>query len=268
MCRTIALGGAAICTIARAVDATVTLVNVGVAADIPVHPAILDRRVCAGTRDITETAAMTHAETAAAILTGADIVRERLDSTDVFALGELGIGNTTAAAALTAALLERDAADVVGRGTGLDDAGLERKRNVVREAVERASRSGVLRPLDLLADLGGLEIAALVGAILAAAAAARPVVIDGFIATAAALVAVRLAPYARDALFAAHRSAEPGHTTQLHALELEPLLDLDLRLGEGTGAALALPLLEAAASILREMASFASAGVSNRNDRV
>jgi nicotinate-nucleotide--dimethylbenzimidazole phosphoribosyltransferase len=268
MCRTIAQGGAAICTIARAVDATVTLVNVGVATDISLHPAILDRRLRAGTRDIAETAAMTRAETVAAILTGADVVRERLDSTDVFALGELGIGNTTAAAALTAALLGRNVSEVVGRGTGLDDAGLEHKRNVVRAAVARSARQGPQQPIDLLTELGGLEIAALVGAILAAAAAARPVVIDGFIVTAAALVAVQLVPAARDVLFAAHRSAEPGHAAQLHALGLEPLLNLDLRLGEGTGAALALPLLEAAAAVLREMASFTSAGVSKRSDHV
>ena len=267
MCRTIADGGAAICTIARAVDATVTLVNVGVAREMPSHPAVLDRRLRAGTRDITETAAMTSAETAAAILTGADIVRERLATTDVFALGELGIANTTAAAALTAALLGRDAADVVGRGTGLDDAALEHKRSVVRTAVARAHREGARQPFDLLAQLGGLEIAALVGAILAGAAAARPVVLDGFIVSAAALVAVQLAHAARDALFAAHRSAEPGHVAQLHALRLEPMLDLDLRLGEGTGAALALPLLEAAAGVLREMATFASASVSQRSHR-
>jgi nicotinate-nucleotide--dimethylbenzimidazole phosphoribosyltransferase len=158
--------------------------------------------------------------------------------------------------------------EVVGRGTGLDDAGLEHKRNVVRAAVARSARQGPQQPIDLLTELGGLEIAALVGAILAAAAAARPVVIDGFIVTAAALVAVQLVPAARDVLFAAHRSAEPGHAAQLHALGLEPLLNLDLRLGEGTGAALALPLLEAAAAVLREMASFTSAGVSKRSDHV
>jgi nicotinate-nucleotide--dimethylbenzimidazole phosphoribosyltransferase len=202
----------------------------------------------------------------AAIQCGAGVVQERLAETDVFALGELGIANTTAAAALTGALLDCDAATVVGRGTGLDDAGLERKRRVVQQALDRIACNGCTHPLDLLAEVGGLEIAALVGAMLAAAAAARPIVLDGFIVCAAALVAVRLAPHARDAMFAAHRSAEPGHAAQLHALGLDPLLDLDLRLGEGTGAALALPVLEAAAGVLREMASFGTAGVSRRTD--
>lgn len=262
MCRTIAAGDAAISTIARAVDARVTLVNVGVATDVPAHPAIVDRRVRAGTRDFTRCPALTRSEATAALLEGARVVQERLDTTDIFALGDLGIGNTTAAAALTAVLLGVDAAEVVGRGTGLDDAGLARKRAVVERAVARVAFTTRPDPLDALAELGGLEIAALVGAMLAAAAAARPVVIDGFIVSAAALVAVRLAPASRDALFAAHRSAEPGHRAQLHDLALEPMLDLALRLGEGTGAALALPLLEAAAGMLREMASFDSAGVS------
>lgn len=264
MCRTIADGRAAICAIARAVNARVTLVDVGVASDVPAHPAIVDRRIRNGTADLSEGAALSPEETAAAILCGASIVQDGLTDTDVFALGELGIANTTAAAALTAALLDVDPATVVGRGTGLDDAGLERKRRAVHRAVERLASRRRTHPLDVLSEVGGLEIAALVGAMLAAAAAGRPIVLDGFIVGAAALVAERLTPYARDAMFAAHRSAEPGHVAQLRALRLDPLLDLDLRLGEGTGAALALPVLEAAAGVLREMASFGTAGVSRR----
>jgi nicotinate-nucleotide--dimethylbenzimidazole phosphoribosyltransferase len=262
MCRTIAAGGAAICAISRAVDANLTLVDVGVAGPVAPGPAIVSRRVRDGSRDITETAALTREEAVQAILVGADAVRERLPDTDVFAFGELGIGNTTAASAVTAALLDVDPDGVVGPGTGLDDEGVERKRRVVRNAVDRAVRTGISDPIDLLAQLGGLEIAALTGAILAAAAARRPVSLDGFICTAAALTAVRMAPAARDALFAAHRSAEPAHVALLDALGLEPLLDLDMRLGEGTGAALALPVLEAASGFLREMATFTSAGVS------
>jgi nicotinate-nucleotide--dimethylbenzimidazole phosphoribosyltransferase len=273
MCSTIAAGGAAICTIARSVDSALTLVDVGVAAELPSLPGVLQRRVRAGTRDMVDGPALTRCETIAGILVGAASVQERLDDTDIFALGELGIGNTTTAAVLTAAILHVDIATVVGRGTGLDDAGVERKLAVARAALDRVAARGVTDgalssgmddPLDLLAELGGLEIAALVGAILAAAAAGRPVVIDGFIVAAAALIAARLAPAARDAIFAAHCSAEPGHAVQLDALGLHPLLDLDLRLGEATGAALALPLLEAAAGVLREMASFEAAGVSNR----
>lgn len=262
MCRTFADGGAAICTIARAVDATVRLVDVGVATRVPAHPAILDRRIRAGTQDLSRGPAMSRDETIRAMLVGADVVHEAASDTDVFGLGELGIGNTTAASALSAALLDVDAAAVVGRGTGIDDDGLARKRSLVQCAVERIRTAGVRQPLDVLAEVGGLEIAALAGAILACGAHARPVVLDGFIVTAAALVAVRLAPAVRDVLFCAHRSAEPGHTLQLRALALDPLLELNLRLGEGTGAALALPLLEAAASVLREMATFSGAGVS------
>lgn len=271
MCSTIAAGGAAICAIGRAVDAAVTLVDVGVGADLPELPGVVQRRVRAGTRDIVDGPALTRAETIAAILVGAASVRERLDATDIFAFGELGIGNTTSAAALTAAVLHVDVASVVGRGTGLDDAGVERKLSVVRAALQRVNARGIADgvlssgnddPLEMLAELGGLEIAALVGAILAAATAGRPVVIDGFIVAAAALIAVRLAPAARDAIFAAHCSAEPGNAVQLRALGLHPLLELELRLGEATGAALALPILEAAAGVLREMASFGTAGVS------
>lgn len=267
MCRTIAAGGAAICTIGRAVDAEVVLVDVGVATPVPPDPAILARRIRDGTADIVEGPALSTDDALAALLVGAQMVHERAATSDVFAFGELGIGNTTAAAALTAALLDVDPDTLVGRGTGVDDAGLARKRDAVRRAVARvADRATSRNPLQTLAELGGLEIAALVGAILAAAAERRPVLIDGFIATAAALVAVRLAPAARDALFAAHRSAEPGHEVQRRALELTPLVDLELRLGEGTGAALALPILESASAILREMATFSSAGVSGKSE--
>jgi nicotinate-nucleotide--dimethylbenzimidazole phosphoribosyltransferase len=172
----------------------------------------------------------------------------------------MGIGNTTAAAALTAALTGATAAEVVGRGTGVDSATLVRKGEIVSAAVARLPPAA--DPVTVLAHLGGLEIAGLAGAVLAAARAQRAVVADGFIATAAVLVAARISPAAVDYVVAGHRSVEPGHALQLRALGLEPLLDLDLRLGEGTGAALALPLLEAASAILREMATFADAGVS------
>jgi nicotinate-nucleotide--dimethylbenzimidazole phosphoribosyltransferase len=171
------------------------------------------------------------------------------------------IGNTTSAAALTAVFTGRLPAEVTGRGTGVDDDGLSRKIGVVERALE-LHQPHPHRPLAALAAVGGFEIAGLVGVILGGAAAGLPVVLDGFIAGAAALVAVALAPAARAYLFAGHRSAEPGHRAALSALELEPILDLGLRLGEGTGAVLALPILDAAERVLDEMASFESAGVS------
>ncbi len=269
MVRNIAAGGAAVCAIARAVGADVVLADVGVAADLAGTTGVLHCKVRPGSRDFVEQPALTPAEVAAAMAAGAAIVDQLARRTDIFALGEMGIGNTTSAAALTVLLTGAPVAAVLGRGTGLDDAGLCRKRVAVEAAlarVERAHGGRAPSALQALCEVGGLEIAALAGATLAAAARKRVVVTDGFIATAAALAAVRMQPAAREWLFAAHRSVEPGHTVQLHALGLEPLLDLRLRLGEGTGALLALPLLEAAAAILREMATFASAGVSARSD--
>jgi nicotinate-nucleotide--dimethylbenzimidazole phosphoribosyltransferase len=203
---------------------------------------------------------MTRSDALRSIRVGAELVEERLDRTDVFALGEMGIGNTTAASALTAALCGVPADAVVGAGTGVDETTLELKRDIVRAAVSRIPPNA--DPVAVLAEVGGLEIAALVGVVLAAARAGRPVVTDGFITTAAALAAARIAPAALDYVIASHRSAERGHALQLSALGLEPLLDLELRLGEGTGAALALPIVDAAGSILREMATFSGAGVS------
>jgi nicotinate-nucleotide--dimethylbenzimidazole phosphoribosyltransferase len=259
MCRNYAAGGAAINAIARSVSAEVVAVDVGVCAD-PASLGVPSRKVRWGTADLSQGPAMTRAEALAAMRVGADLVEERRDRTDVFALGEMGIGNSTPAAALTAALCGAPADAVVGTGTGVDGPTLERKRLIVETAVSRLG--GESDPVSVLAEVGGLEIAGLVGVVLAAARAGRPVVTDGFIATAAVLVAARLAPAALGYVIASHRSAERGHAQQLDALGLEPLLDLGLRLGEGTGAALALPVLDAAAAVLREMASFTDAGVS------
>ena len=258
MCRNYAAGGAAINAIARSVSADVVAVDVGVCAD-PASLGVPSRKVRWGTADLSQGPAMTRAEALAAVRVGADLVMDRLDRTDVFALGEMGIGNTTSAAALTAALCGAPAEAVVGTGTGVDGPTLERKRRIVDTAVSRLG--GDLDPVRMLAEVGGLEIAGLVGVVLAAARATRPVVTDGFIATAAVLVAARLAPAAPGYVIASHRSVERGHALQLDALGLEPLLDLELRLGEGTGAALALPILDAATAVLREMASFTDAGV-------
>jgi nicotinate-nucleotide--dimethylbenzimidazole phosphoribosyltransferase len=203
---------------------------------------------------------MTPAECDAAVAAGTDLAMERFRAgAEVLALGDMGIGNTTSASALTAAILGLPADRLVGPGTGSTGARLQAKRTAVRLGLERVS--GVAEPLRLLRELGGFEIAGMVGAILAAAGASRTVVVDGFVVTAAALVAARLAPAVVDYMVAAHRSAEPGHVIQLEALGLVPLLDLSLRLGEGTGALLALPLLTAAAGLLRDMATFESAGI-------
>lgn len=205
---------------------------------------------------------MTPAQALAAIGVGLDLAA--LDA-DVICLGEMGIGNTTAASALVAALTGATAESVTGPGTGVDAAGRRRKVEAIRRALTRNAPDPA-DALDTLAKVGGFEIAGLVGVILAGAAYRLPVVLDGFIAGAAALVAARLEPTARTALIAAHRSAEPGHTRVLEALGLEPYLELGMRLGEGTGAALCIDLARAAVSVLTEMATFKSAGVTDRAD--
>jgi nicotinate-nucleotide--dimethylbenzimidazole phosphoribosyltransferase len=262
MLHAFASGGAAACVLARAHDVEVEVVDVGVdvAADA-VPPGIVVAKTRRGTARIDRAPAMTVAERDAAFAAGVAAVH-RAGAVDAIAVGEMGIGNTTAAAALLAALTGAPSGSCVGRGTGIDDAGLARKRLAVDAALRRVA--GIDEPGRLLAELGGLEIAAMTGAIAAAAAGARIVVVDGFIATVAALVAVRIDPEIRRHLVFAHRSAEAGHALALDALDAEPLLDLGLRLGEGTGAILAIPLLRAAAAVMREMATFDSAGVSDR----
>jgi len=258
-------GGAAINVLARAAGAELVVVDVGVAGPEVLSSGgtrLVHARVRSGTRDTTVEPAMDRDEALAAIGVGRDVVGELIaGGCDVVALGEMGIGNTTAASALVAALTGRPPAEVTGRGTGLDDDAVRRKVDVIESAIER-HRPGPEDPVGALAAVGGLEIAALVGAMLAAGEARVPVVLDGFITGAAALVAVAIAPNLRPRLIASHRSTEPGHRIVLDQLGLEPLLDLELRLGEGSGAALALPIIRAATLLLAEMATFDSAGVS------
>lgn len=254
-------GGAAINVLARQAGAEVVCVDVGVAAELS-HPRLVAAKVRAGTGNIAREAAMTQQEALSAIAAGCDVVdRLHSDGVRLFATGEMGIGNTTPSAALLAALTGVPVADAVGRGTGIDEQGLARKREVVQRALA-LHRPAAADPLALLAAVGGLEIAGLVGVVLAAASRRCPVIIDGFISTVAALVAVRLCPEAAEYLIASHRSQEPGHTAALAALGLQPALELDMRLGEGTGAALAIHLIDAASLIMAEMATFTSAGVS------
>jgi len=266
-------GGAAICVLAHRVGASLTVINVGVASEIP---AVVDAsggggrlvraRIRPGTADMTVGPAMTRAEAEAAITVGAEVAAEVIAAgVDVLAIGEMGIGNTTAASALTAALTGSTPADVTGRGTGLDDAGLARKISAVESALGAnglASGQPGNDAIGTLAGVGGLEIAALVGVVLEAVGSRIPVVVDGFIAGTAVLVAERLAPGVAARCIAAHRSVEPGHAIVLDALGLDPLLDLDLRLGEGSGAVLAFDLLDAAVAIRDRMATFDGAGVS------
>jgi nicotinate-nucleotide--dimethylbenzimidazole phosphoribosyltransferase len=263
MLENFARGGAAVTVLARQVGARVVVADLGSASPPSGLPGILDRRVSPGTRDFTTGPAMTHEETLEAMIRGAALVEEA--APDLVATGEMGIGNTTAASALTAVLTGSDPGEVTGRGTGIDDATWRRKVGAVRQALA-ANRPRADDPLGTLAAVGGLEIAGLAGVVLAGAARRVPVVVDGFIATVAALVAVRLAPVARDYLIAAHRSAEPGHARLLDALGLEPYLDLGMRLGEGTGAALGIGLIRCALACYAEMATFKEAGVSERLD--
>jgi nicotinate-nucleotide--dimethylbenzimidazole phosphoribosyltransferase len=258
-------GGAAINVLARQANARVVIADLGVDADLPPHPDLRTLKVRRGTASITRGPAMSIADAQQAIELGRQLVRDELGrGLDVVLTGDMGIGNTTASAALVCALTELDPQDVVGRGTGVDDSGLERKRDAVRKALAVNAQRLAQGPIDALAAVGGFEIAGLVGIILEAAAHRRPVVIDGFISSAAALVAARIAPGAAGYMIASHRSQELGHGAVLRRLGLKPLLELDLRLGEGTGAVLALPLLEAAVRTLNDMATFDEAGVSER----
>jgi nicotinate-nucleotide--dimethylbenzimidazole phosphoribosyltransferase len=257
-------GGAAINVLARLAGARVVVVDVGVAGEIPPADGLVVRKVARGTRNLAVEAAMTREEAAAAIEVGIEVVEaEWRRGLDLVATGDMGIGNTTASAAIVALLSGRPVAEVVGRGTGVDDAGLARKVGAIERGIA-ATRPDISDPLDVLAKVGGLEIAGLAGVILGGAARRMPVVVDGFISGAAALVAGALCPSARPYIIASHRSVEVGHAAALETLGLRPLLDLDLRLGEGTGAAIAMKLVDGALAIQDEMATFSEAGVSDR----
>lgn len=258
-------GGAAINVLARRAGARVVVADVGVASDLPEHPRLLQRKVGHGTRNMLEGPAMTTEEVLAAITAGIDIVEAEIrDGLDLVAIGEMGIGNTTAASAIVAAVTGAPVADVTGRGTGIDDAAWTHKVQVIERALA-INRPNPTQPLDVLSKVGGYEIAGLVGVILGAAARRRPVIVDGFISTSAALVATEICPAVQNYLIAAHNSVEVGHRVILDRLELLPLLNLNLRLGEGTGAAMAMHLVDDAVAVLDEMATFAEAGVSGKH---
>ena len=258
-------GGAAINALARATGARVIVVDIGVAGELS-HPDLISRKVAPGTADFMIEPAMNETDMLQAIQVGMDVFDEQLrQGVDLIATGDMGIGNTTASSAITSVLLRSPAALVTGRGTGINDEQLGHKVRVIEKAIERNAPKPN-DPLDVLMKVGGLEIAGLVGVILAAASRRIPVVIDGFISGAAALISVELNQMVSNYLFAGHVSVERGHRLILEKIGISPLLDLQLRLGEGTGAVLAMSIIESALSAHREMATFAEAGVSTREE--
>jgi nicotinate-nucleotide--dimethylbenzimidazole phosphoribosyltransferase len=257
-------GGAAINALSRVAGVTLEVVNAGIATPLPHTEGLVHISVAAGTRNFAHEPAMTRDEALAAMHAGAERVRHHAAlGTNVIGFGEMGIANTSAAACLMSRLCGVPIDECVGRGTGLDNAGLAKKRNVLASALARHALSA--DPIDVLATFGGFEIAMMAGAYLAAAEAGMTILVDGFIATSALLVADALAPNVREYCVFAHASNEAGHRRMLDFFGAIPLLCLDMRLGEGTGAALAVPLLRACVAFLNEMASFESAGVADRD---
>lgn len=264
-------GGAAINALAKTAGAHLVIVDSGVKSPIPAVDIskskiqFIQKPVRKGSRNFVQEPALTSEETVTAIRLGYDLaLRAKQDGVNLIGIGEMGIGNTTAAGAVTAALTGLPAAAVTGRGTGADDEILAKKRSAVEQAL-RLHAPDASDPLGILRTLGGLELAGLVGLCLGAAASRTAIVCDGFIATASAALTVRLSPASADYMFAAHLSSEPGHAALLRIIQQEPLLDLNMRLGEGTGAALAMNIIDAAVRAFTEMATFETAGVSNKN---
>lgn len=263
MLRNFARGGAAINVLVRAIGATLEVINLGTVTDAGALPDVLDRRIAPGTDNFCHGPAMNDAQLAAALTAGREAAeRAHGARAQLFIGGEMGIGNTTAASAIACAVLGLPPAQLVGPGTGLDPQGVKRKVSVVEKALAQHRSALDAGPVVALRCLGGFEIAALTGAFARSAQLGIPVLVDGFIASVAALVAARATPDAGAWFFYAHESAEPGHAHVLRALEAEPLLRLGMRLGEGSGAVVAVPLLRLACALHNDMATFAEAGVS------
>jgi nicotinate-nucleotide--dimethylbenzimidazole phosphoribosyltransferase len=256
-------GGAGINALARQAGAEVVVVDMGVAADLDdlaKDGRIISKKICQGTDNMAQGPAMTRTHAVLAVEAGIELARQLGPEVDVFGTGDMGIGNTTPSAAIAAVLTENDVAAVTGRGTGIDDAQLEHKIRIIEQAI-KVNQPDPKDGLDVLAKVGGFEIAGIAGLIIGAAAQRKPIVVDGFISTAGAMIAYSLEPFVRDYIICAHRSVEQGHRFMHEKLRLKPLLDLNLRLGEGTGAALAMNLVEAAVHILTEVATFEEAEV-------
>lgn len=258
-------GGAAINVLTRHVGARVVVVDMGMAdKGKVVSPQLIQRRVGSGTANLAQGPAMRREQAEESIQHGIDIALEEISKgADILGAGDMGIGNTTSSAAIAACILGHTPEDIVGRGTGVDDAGMARKVSAIKRGL-KVNKPKPEDGMDVLAKVGGFEIGGLAGVMLGAASKGVPVMVDGFISTAAALIAVTLAPVCRQYLISAHRSQEKGHMMMLTWLGLKPLLDLDLRLGEGTGAALGISMVEAACKVLNEMATFGEAGVSEK----
>ncbi|HAJ00198.1 MAG TPA: nicotinate-nucleotide--dimethylbenzimidazole phosphoribosyltransferase [Dehalococcoidia bacterium] len=257
-------GGAAINVLARHVGASIVVLDAGVAADLPDDPAMRAVKIGRGTANMAIGPAMSREDAIKCIEAGIAAADEQIaKGADLIAFGDMGIGNTTPSSAITAVVTGADPSVTTGRGTGLDDSALARKVEVVRRSIE-VNKPDAKDGLDLLAKVGGFEIGMLAGAMLGTAAAHRPAVVDGFISGAAALIAWTLAPTLSHYLIASHQSVEPGHRIGMETMGLTPLLDMGMRLGEGSGATLAMPIIEAAAKCLAEMATFADAGVAER----
>jgi nicotinate-nucleotide--dimethylbenzimidazole phosphoribosyltransferase len=255
-------GGAAICVLARTVGALLVVVDAGVAGSLRVE-GVLDRRLGPGTANASRGPAMSREQAIQALESGIQLADElAAGGVGLIGLGDMGIGNTATSSAIAAVLLDRDPADLIGRGTGVDDEGLRKKLAAVRRAIE-VNRPDPSDPIGVLAAFGGFEHGVLAGLALGGAAAGIPIVLDGFVVGAAALFAARISPSARAAMIASHLSPEPGHALVLADLELSPLLDLGMRLGEGSGAALGLQLVNTALVLLRDMSTFEDAGVTD-----
>ncbi|MGZ8650992.1 MAG: nicotinate-nucleotide--dimethylbenzimidazole phosphoribosyltransferase [Actinomycetota bacterium] len=265
MIRNFVAEGAAVCVLARRAGARLVVVDAGVVPDLGDVPGVLDRRIGPGTANATRGPAMTADQAFQALAAGLELAEGMAaDGAGLIGLGEMGIANTTSAAAVVAALLPVDPVAVCGRGTGVDDVGLARKVDAVRRALAaNADAVKTREPVGILAAVGGFEIGVLSGVVLGAAAARIPILLDGFITAAAALVAARISPACIESMLASHRSTEPGHALVLDFLELEPILDLGMRLGEGSGAALAIPIVNASLALLEEMATFDDANVTD-----
>lgn len=257
-------GGAAINVISRQIGAKVIVVDIGVAGKTPAFLGVVHHKIAAGTQNMAKGPAMTLEQATEAIETGIEIVKGEINKgLDIVGTGEMGIGNTTASSAICAIMTGKPVAEVTGRGTGLDDKQLQHKIEIINKALE-INKPDPDKPLEVLAKVGGLEIGGLTGVMLGAAAHRVPVMIDGFISGAAALIAAGLCPQSKDYMIAGHISIEPGHRIMLEYLGLKPLLNLNMRLGEGTGGALGMVVVEAACRTLSEMATFAEAGVSDK----
>ena len=257
-------GGAGINVLARAVGARIVVVDIGVAIELDESPDLIKRKIGYGTDNMAKGPSMNREDAIKSIITGMELFEAEFDKgCDIVGTGDMGIGNTTASSAIASVITGVDVRKVTGKGTGIDDDALDVKVKIIEEAmgINRPDRKD---PIDVLSKVGGFEIGGLAGVILAASAKRVPVVIDGFISGAAALIATELAPLSKDYIIAAHSSVEIGHKVMLDHMGLSPILDLNLRLGEGTGAALAMGIVEASTRILCEMATFSEAGVSDK----